>query len=126
MHDAIHGISINTELQRINLANILRQDPGNGPEMAEAPATISNVVSVDEPDIHPSRTSVTVSLNENRAGGRLSGTDILCKTISTLGSDRGWIRISAKAPDERKVEGWLHKVYANMLASKCSISTPPA
>ena len=43
----------------------------------------------------------------------------LCGTISTLGSDRGWVKISAEASDERKVEGWLHEVYANMLASKC-------
>ncbi len=94
--------------------------------LAEVPAVGSNVVSVEEPDMHPSETSVTVSLNENRAGGRLSGTDVLCGTISTLGSDRGWVKISAEASDERKVEGWLHEVYATMLASKCGTSTPPA
>ena len=74
----------------------------------------------------PLETSVTVSLNEKRAGGHLNGTDVLCGTISTLGADRGWVKISAEASDERKVEGWLHEVYATMLASKCSTSAPPA
>ncbi len=103
-----------------------RQDLGEEPEVAEVPAVGPDVVSVEEPDMHPSETSVTVSLNENRAGGRLSGTDVLCGTISTLGADRGWVKISAEASDERKVEGWLHKVYANMLTSKCSTPVPPA
>ena len=126
MHNAVNGVSVNRELKRINSANARRRDLGGEPALAEVPAIGSNVVSVEEPDMHPSETSVTVSLNENRAGGRLSGTDVLCGTISTLGADRGWVKISAEASDERKVEGWLHEVYANMLASKCSTSVPPA
>ena len=84
------------------------------------------IVFVEEPDMHPLKTSVTVSLNENWAGGRLSDTDILCDTISTLNLDRGWVKISAEAADERKVEGWLHEIYATTLASKCSTLAPPA
>ena len=85
-----------------------RGDLGEEPEVAEFAAVGSDVVSVEEPDMHLSETRVKVSLNENRAGGRLSGTDVLCGTISTLGADRGWVKISAEASDERKVEAFLY------------------
>ena len=103
-----------------------RRDLGEEPEVSAVSAVGSDIVSVDEPDMRPLERNVTVSLNGKRAGGRLSGTEVLCGTISTLGADRGWVKISAEASDERKVEGWLHEVYATMLASKCSTSSPPA
>ena len=126
MHDAINGVSVDAELKRIISANVRRQDPGEEPEVAAVSAVGSDIVSVEEPDMRPLERNVTVSLNGKRAGGRLRGAEVLCGTISTLGGDRGWVKISAEASDYRKVEGWLHEVYATMLASKCSTSSPPA
>ena len=96
------------------------------PETAETGSPDLDAPVVLEPDSVPSNTGVTVSLNEFRAGGYLNRTSILCGTYSELGSDQGWVRISAEAYDQGKVEGWLHQVYGTMLTSHCVAAGPPA
>ena len=101
-------------------------DTGAEPETAEAGSLYVDAAVVREPDSVPPNAGVTVSLNEFRAGGSLSRTSILCGSYSELGSDRGWVRISAEAYDEGKVEGWLHQVYGTMLTSHCVAEGAPA
>ena len=72
-----------------------------------------------ESEIQGTKKRVEVSLNAMPAGGALSRASVLCGTISNLKSEDGWVKISAEAPDKRKVEGWLHGIYENKLTSQC-------
>ena len=119
LSDATNGVTIKAELDRVILNNTEKLNPISQPEVANTQDSDSNIVVVENPDMSPPQKSVTVSLNQLRAGGDLKRAKILCETIYKLNSHKGWVKISAEDFNKRKVEGWLHKVYGNTLALQC-------
>ena len=119
LSDATNGVTIKAELDRVILNNTENLNPISHPEVANTQDLDSNIVVVENPDMSPPKKSVTVSLNQLRAGGDLKRAKILCETIYKLNSHKGWVKISAEDFNKRKVEGWLHKVYGNTLALQC-------
>ena len=96
------------------------------PDTIETPDTIDTPDTIETPDINFSGGSVIVFLNEFRASGNLTQTEVQCGTISKVNSEQGCVKITAKSYKKRNVEGWLHEVYGTMLASQCNTTIPAA
>ena len=67
--------------------------------------------------------AVQLSLNSKLAGGKITGSKVLCDSIVKLKSKDGWVQINAKASNDKNITGWIHNIYLKKFNLQCKKAT---